>query len=91
MPAPPGIYPAVATAARMYDHYLSGHDNFAADRIAALKVMEAAPEVRCGPRRTADSSAARSGSWSARPESGNSWTWAPACPPAATSTRSPSS
>jgi len=45
-PAPPaGINPTVATAARMYDFYLSGHDNFAADRIAALQVIEAAPDV----------------------------------------------
>jgi hypothetical protein len=29
----------------MYDYWLGGHDNFAADRIAALKVMEAAPEA----------------------------------------------
>lgn len=43
--APPGINPAVATAARMYDYYLGGHDNFAADRIAALQVIEAAPDV----------------------------------------------
>lgn len=43
--APLGINPAVATAARMYDYYLGGHDNFAADRIAALKVIEAAPDV----------------------------------------------
>jgi hypothetical protein len=42
---PPGIDASVATAARMYDYYLGGHDNFAADRIAALKVIEAAPEV----------------------------------------------
>lgn len=31
-PAPSGIDPSVATAARMYDYYLGGHDNFAADR-----------------------------------------------------------
>lgn len=43
--APLGINPAVATAARMYDYYLGGHDDFAADRIAALKVIEAAPDV----------------------------------------------
>jgi hypothetical protein len=41
----PGIDASVATAARMYDYYLGGHDNFAADRIAALKVLEAAPEI----------------------------------------------
>ena len=44
-PAPSGIDPSVATAARMYDYYLGGHENFAADRIAALKVIEAAPEA----------------------------------------------
>jgi hypothetical protein len=45
-PAPPAdIDPTVATAARMYDFYLSGHDNFAADRVAALRVIEAAPDV----------------------------------------------
>ena len=43
--APSGIDPRVATAARMYDYFLGGHDNFAADRIAALKVIDAAPEV----------------------------------------------
>ncbi len=32
--APPGIDASVATAARMYDYWLGGHDNFAADRIA---------------------------------------------------------
>jgi len=30
----------------MYDYFLGGHDNFAADRIAALKVIDAVPEVR---------------------------------------------
>jgi hypothetical protein len=44
-PAPPGIDASVATAARMYDYWLGGHDNFAADRIAALKLTEHAPEV----------------------------------------------
>jgi hypothetical protein len=29
----------------MYDFWLGGHDNFAADRIAALKVTDGAPEV----------------------------------------------
>jgi hypothetical protein len=43
--APPGIDASVATAARMYDYWLGGHDNFAADRIAALKVAESLPEV----------------------------------------------
>jgi S-adenosyl methyltransferase len=40
-----GINPAVATAARMYDYWLGGHDHFAADRIAALEVEAIAPEA----------------------------------------------
>ena len=43
--APPGIDASVETAARMYDYWLGGHDNFAADRIAALKLTEHAPDV----------------------------------------------
>jgi hypothetical protein len=42
---PPGIDASVATAARMYDYWLGGHDNFAADRIAALKVSDRSPEA----------------------------------------------
>ncbi len=40
-----GIDPTVPTAARMYDYFLGGHDNFAADRIAALKVIDAAADA----------------------------------------------
>jgi S-adenosyl methyltransferase len=42
---PPGIDATVATAARMYDYWLGGHNNFAADRIAALKISERSPEA----------------------------------------------
>jgi S-adenosyl methyltransferase len=42
---PAGIDASVATAARMYDYWLGGHDNFAADRIAALKVSQTLPEA----------------------------------------------
>jgi hypothetical protein len=42
---PGGIDASIATAARMYDYWLGGHDNFAADRIAALKVADRVPEV----------------------------------------------
>src|SRR5579859_7557490 len=41
-----GIDTTVPTTARMYDYWLGGHDNFAADRAAALKVSEAAPEAQ---------------------------------------------
>jgi hypothetical protein len=41
--APPGVDPAVPTAARMYDYFLGGHDNFAADRAAADYLTNVAP------------------------------------------------
>ena len=44
--SPFGIDTTVPTTARMYDFWLGGHDNFAADRAAALKVSEAAPEAQ---------------------------------------------
>jgi S-adenosyl methyltransferase len=40
---PPGVDTTVPAAARMYDYWLGGHDNFAADRAAALKITEHAP------------------------------------------------
>ncbi len=43
---PPGINTGIASVARIYDYWLGGHDNFAADRAAALKVSEAAPEAQ---------------------------------------------
>jgi S-adenosyl methyltransferase len=42
---PSGIDPTVPSTARMYDFWLGGHDNFAADRAAALAVSDAAPET----------------------------------------------
>ena len=42
---PFGIDTTVPTTARMYDYWLGGHDNFAADRKAALQVTEFAPEA----------------------------------------------
>jgi S-adenosyl methyltransferase len=43
--SPSGIDTTVPTTARMYDYWLGGHDNFAADRKAALEVSEVAPEA----------------------------------------------
>ncbi|UBU10932.1 SAM-dependent methyltransferase [Nonomuraea gerenzanensis] len=40
---PKGINPRVPNAARMYDYYLGGKDNFAADREAAEKIMALGP------------------------------------------------
>jgi SAM-dependent methyltransferase len=43
---PEGIDASVPNAARMYDYYLGGKDNFAADRAAADAVLAVAPEMR---------------------------------------------
>ncbi|WP_188187055.1 SAM-dependent methyltransferase [Nonomuraea sp. SYSU D8015] len=40
---PRGINPHIPNAARMYDYYLGGKDNFAADREAAEKIMALGP------------------------------------------------
>src|SRR5918997_3613004 len=39
----PGVDPEVPNAARMYDYYLGGSHNFAADRAAAERVKTAMP------------------------------------------------
>jgi len=43
---PDGVDANVPNAARMYDYYLGGKDNFAADRAAAEQVLKVAPEMR---------------------------------------------
>ena len=43
---PFGIDPTIPSTARMYDFWLGGKDHFAVDRMAALEVSEAAPEVK---------------------------------------------
>jgi hypothetical protein len=42
---PFGVDVTTATPARIYDYWLGGHNHFAADRNAALRVAEAAPEA----------------------------------------------
>ncbi|HXA60213.1 MAG TPA: SAM-dependent methyltransferase, partial [Streptosporangiaceae bacterium] len=49
-PAPRQLNVHVAHSARMYDYYLHGKDNFAADREAAEKVLDIFPEVRTAAR-----------------------------------------
>lgn len=46
----PGLDVATANVARMYDYYLGGKDNFAADRAAAERVLATAPEARTAAR-----------------------------------------
>ncbi len=43
---PEGVDTSVPNVARMYDYYLGGKDNFAADRAAAAEVMRLVPETR---------------------------------------------
>ncbi|WP_322768718.1 SAM-dependent methyltransferase [Frankia sp. Cr1] len=43
---PVGIDVSVPHPARLYDYYLGGKDNFPADRAAAERVLDAAPEAR---------------------------------------------
>lgn len=45
-PPPSGVDPTTPHPARMYDYYLSGKDNFAADREAAEEVLAALPGGR---------------------------------------------
>jgi SAM-dependent methyltransferase len=41
-----GIDPTVPSTARIYDYLLGGKDNFAADRMAAERILQAMPEAR---------------------------------------------
>jgi hypothetical protein len=42
---PPGVDPAKPSPSRLYDYFLGGKDNFAADREAAEKMKAAAPDM----------------------------------------------
>jgi len=44
-PVPPGVDPATPAPARLYDYYLGGTNNFAADRIAAERLRLSLPEL----------------------------------------------
>ncbi|GAB3884101.1 hypothetical protein GCM10027612_17300 [Microbispora bryophytorum subsp. camponoti] len=48
---PPGIDAGIPNPARMYNYFLGGKDNFAADREAAERVMQVAPEAPALARR----------------------------------------
>lgn len=42
---PPAVDPSVFSVARVYDYFLGGKDNFAADRAAAEQIMAMVPEL----------------------------------------------
>ncbi|MEU8249227.1 SAM-dependent methyltransferase [Nonomuraea sp. NPDC048916] len=46
--APEGVDPSVPNVARMYDYYLGGKDNFAADRAAAEQILRLFPDTKEG-------------------------------------------
>jgi SAM-dependent methyltransferase len=48
--APRAVDLSTPNVARMYDYYLGGKDNFAADRAAAEKALEIAPQIRLAAR-----------------------------------------
>ncbi|MDP4504320.1 SAM-dependent methyltransferase [Nonomuraea turcica] len=48
--APEGVDPNVPNVARMYDYYLDGKDNFAADRAAAEQILKTFPNTKEGCR-----------------------------------------
>jgi hypothetical protein len=47
---PPEVDTSKPHSARIYDYYLGGKDNFAADRETAIKAMKAWPPIRTGAR-----------------------------------------
>ena len=75
--------------ARMYDYYLGGKDNFAADREAAEKALEFAPQIRLAPEQNRAFIGPGRRATSPRRVSASSSTSGPGCRPRATSTRSP--
>ncbi|MGV9301844.1 SAM-dependent methyltransferase [Nonomuraea sp. NPDC004354] len=50
MAEPVSFDPNIPNVARMYDYFLGGKDNFAADRAAAEKVLEIVPHIPVGAR-----------------------------------------
>lgn len=48
--APEGVDPSVPNVARMYDYFLDGKDNFAADREAAERILQLFPNTKISAR-----------------------------------------
>jgi hypothetical protein len=43
--APPGVDPSTPSAARLYDYYLGGKNNFSVDQVAGERLREALPDL----------------------------------------------
>ena len=68
---PADIDTSVAHPARVYDYWLGGKDNFAADREAGDRVLAAAPGLRERSGRDGSSWCGRCTTWPPRPGSGS--------------------
>src|SRR6185503_18118435 len=78
-----------AHPARVYDYWLGGKDNFAADREAAEQVIAANPTVLHGVRANRAFLGRAVRYLAAEAGIGSFLTWAPVCRPRRTPTRSP--
>ncbi len=86
---PPGIDTSTAHPARVYDYWLGGKDNFAADREAAELALQAYPELAKAVQSNR-AFLARAVRYLTGRVSGSSLMSGPASPPPAIPTRSPS-
>ena len=87
---PSAIDTTVPSVARMYDYYLGGKDNYAADRDACEELEAGAQHPGAGGQQPAVPAAGGPLLAQRIRRSGSSSTTDPACPPRTTSTRSPS-
>ena len=88
-PPPRDIDVSVAHPARVYDYWLGGKDNFAADRVAAEQVLEAKPGIRDNVRANRRFLARAVQFLTAKAGLRSSWTSAPASRRRTTRTRWP--
>jgi hypothetical protein len=69
-----GLDVTVPNVARIYDYFLGGKDNFAADREAAEELRSLLPDAEIACRETAASCGARYATWPANRASASSST-----------------
>ena len=79
--------PAVPNVARIYDFLLGGKDNYAADREAAARLLDAVPGAAAAARDNRRFLGGLCGSWPGRRGYGSSLISGPGCRHAGTCTR----